>query len=116
MRTTPRFRSVRSVLADDSGAATVASAGIITAVTALLLVVAGAVGHVVGSHRVQVAADLAAVAGATALYSGHNPCVIARHTAELNNASLTTCETVEADVVVTLTVPLAEATSRAGPL
>ncbi|WP_257159605.1 Rv3654c family TadE-like protein [Corynebacterium cystitidis] len=112
----PSLLRLRRLLADDSGSATVASAGIITAVTALLLVVAGAVGQVVGSHRVQVAADLAAVSAATALYYGHDPCTTAGETAELNNATLSYCEQAEGDVIVTLTVPLAEATSRAGPL
>ena len=62
------FRVARTQLGDDRGYATIASAGIIAAVVALALVVAAAVSRTADTHRAQVAADLAAVAGATALH------------------------------------------------
>ena len=107
---------LRSVAADDRGYATVVSAGIITAVVALAVVVAGIVSHVVGSHQAQVAADLSAVAAATALYTGHEPCSAARTTALLNSAQVGQCAIAGVDVTVTVSVGRAKATARAGPL
>ena len=112
-------------LIDDRGHATILSASIVAAVVSLAMVVAGLVSHTAGTHRAQVAADLAAVAGATALYTGHTAsqvCSTAERTASLNDAEVRTCTIDGADVIVTTAVRTAggarnaEATARAGPL
>nr|VDG62151.1 helicase/secretion neighborhood TadE-like protein [Streptococcus thermophilus] len=112
-------------LLDDRGHATILSASIVAAVVSLAMVVAGLVSHTAGTHRAQMAADLAAVAGATALYAGHTGaqvCATAEKTASLNGAELRDCALDGADVLVTAAVSTAggardaEATARAGPL
>ena len=102
-------------LRDDEGSATVTTAGIITAVVSLALAVVALGVQVADTHRVRVAADLAAVAGASALYRGADACGAARHTAELNGARLGSCEFTAGDIVVAATRRGAEATARAGP-
>lgn len=106
----------RTRCGSDRGYATIASAGIIAAVVALALVVAALVGRVADTHRAQVAADLAAVAGATAVYAGFDACSTARQTAELNGAELGQCAITGVDVVVSATVGKSEAVSKAGPI
>lgn len=103
-------------LRGEEGYATVTSAGIIAAVVSLLLVVAGLGSAVVDSHRAHTAADLAAVAGATALYRGADPCRAAVETAKLNGARVEHCEEKTPDVVVTAGVGRSRASARAGPL
>lgn len=103
-------------LRDDRGYATVLSAGIIAAVVALALVVAAVVGRVADSHRAQVAADLAAVAGATALHTGGDACTVSRQTAELNDAVVAECRISGADVTVTARAGRGEAVAKAGPI
>lgn len=113
----------------DRGYATIASAGIIAAVVALALVVAAAVSRTADTHRAQVAADLAAVAGATALHTGQgagsgggggagggDACAVARETARLNGAELADCSITGADVTVAAVVGGAEAEAKAGPI
>lgn len=107
---------MRAPLSDDRGYATVASAGIIAAVASLLLVIGAVVNQVINTHRVQVAADLSAIAAATARYEGFDACATARRTAELNDARLTSCEEQGRDVVVSVASASATHTSRAGPL
>ena len=65
-------------LRDDEGSATVTASGIITAVVSLALAVVALGVQVADTHRVRVAADLAAVAGASALYRGADACAAAR--------------------------------------
>ena len=73
----------------EEGYATIAAAGIIVAIVSLLLIVAAVGSRVAARHEAQVAADLAAVAGAWALATGEDACVAARDTAALNDALLT---------------------------
>ena len=110
---------------DDRGYATIISASIVAAVVSLAMVVASLVSHTAGTHRAQVAADLAAVAAATALYGGHTAgeaCGTARRTAEMNRADIAHCTVEGSDAVVTAAVRTsagarrAEASARAGPL
>lgn len=101
--------------AGDEGYATIAAVGIIGAVASLLLVVAAVVSTVAARHEGQVAADLAAVAGAFALARGGDGCAQSREVAGLNGAELTHCRIEELDVVVSVSVRRAEATARAGP-
>lgn len=99
----------------DDGSATVTSAGIIAAVAVLALTVAAVVAGVADSHRARVAADLSAVAGATAYYAGADTCAAAARTAELNGAQLNGCDIAGGDVVVGAARGRATAHARAGP-
>ena len=95
------------------------STGIITSVVSLALAVVAFGVHVSDTHRARVAADLAAVAGATAMYRGAdacaNACANADRTAQLNGARVVSCEVTAGDVVVAATRRRAEAAARAGP-
>lgn len=88
----------RDILADDRGSASVVTAGIIAALTGLLLTVAGLASVVVARHEAQVAADVAA------------------DIAKRNGAGIAACAVEGADVVLTATVRGSEARARAGPL
>lgn len=107
--------SIKEHLLDDEGAATVTAAGIITMLVSLALAVAAIGAHVADSHRCRVAADLAAVAGADALYRGRDACAWAQRTAAENSAAVESCDLDKGDVVVELRLRRASATSRAGP-
>jgi secretion/DNA translocation related TadE-like protein len=109
---------------DDRGAATL----LVVAFLGLLLFVGaalGAVGALVGSHRsAQSAADLAALAGASALARGEDPCAAAASIARANGASVVACapDGLEVRVGVEVTGPRwlgqaadLEAEARAGP-
>lgn len=103
------------VLDDDHGSATVTTAGITAAVVSLALAVVLIGARTADSHRARVAADLSAVAAASALYRGHDACEWGRTTAEHNGAEVTSCKFVAGDVVVAVRLREAEATARAGP-
>ncbi|WP_018297919.1 Rv3654c family TadE-like protein [Corynebacterium lubricantis] len=107
---------MKSPLLDDRGYATIASVGIIAALATLLIAIAGIAQHTITAHRVRTVADLAAIAAATALYEGFDPCSTAGQTAELNAATAIGCRSEESDVVVTVRLGRAESQSRAGPL
>lgn len=102
-------------LLSDEGSATITATGIITSVVSLALAVVALGVHVADTHRARVAADLAAVAGATAMYRGGDACATADRTAELNGARVVSCEVTAGDVVVAATRRRAEAAARAGP-
>lgn len=102
-------------LLSDEGSATITATGIITSVVSLALAVVALGVHTSDTHRARVAADLAAVAGATAMYQGADACATARRTAQLNGARVASCEVVAGDVVVAATRRRAEAAARAGP-
>lgn len=78
---------------------------------------------VVGHRRAQAAADLAAIAGATALRDGQDPCAEAGAVADGNGAELAECSVAGATVAVVarLRLPAAlgdrwvRARARAGP-
>lgn len=103
-------------LRSDEGSASVTTAGIIAAVTALALAIAAVVAGVANTHRARVAADLSAVAAATALYQGIDACSAANDTAQANGGSVETCEVDEPDVQVSVRVGRAVQTARAGPV
>lgn len=98
---------------------TVTSAGIVTAVIALAMTVALIGSSVADTHRAQVAAELAAVAGATALYQGVDPCTVAERTAQLNAATLEHCLLIDGHVQTSTAIPRtthkATGHARAGP-
>lgn len=103
-------------IADESGSATVVAIGIITAVVALALAVIAIGARAADQHRVRTAADLAAVAGATALYTGGSACVVAEETARLNDAAAQACDIDRGDVTVEVSIAGARATAKAGPI
>lgn len=107
---------MRRALRGEEGYATVTSAGIIAAVVSLLLVVAGLGARVADSHRARNAADLAAVAAATALYRGADACGAAQAAASANGARVEGCEERAPDIVVTVRFGRSSSTARAGPL
>lgn len=75
------------------------------AVLLLLGAALGVVAAMVAAHRTaQGAADLAALAGATALQQGADGCVRAATVAEANGASVTACRTDGSDVWVDVLV------------
>ena len=106
--------------ANDDGYATVAAAGIIVAIVAVSLSLIGVASHVVARHQGQLAADMAAVAGAEAFARGKPPCPVAREIAEANHAAVDSCRADNHDVLVEVTagisVTSASARARAGPL
>lgn len=104
------------LLNDDRGYATVVSLGIILALVSLTGVILAAAGMVLATHRAQVAADLAAVAGAWAHAHGNNGCAAATHTAELNDAELNSCQIQGGDLLVEASVDGRVATAMAGPI
>lgn len=99
----------------DDGSATVTSAGLITALTALAFVVIALSARVADSHRAAVVADIAAVAAATAHCRGFDACAVAEQTAALNTATISACAIAEGDVIVTAVKGRAHASARAGP-
>lgn len=115
----PRFQCLANE-ANDDGYATVAAAGIIVAIVAVSLSLMGVASHVVARHQGQLAADMAAVAGAEAFARGKPPCPAAQETAEANHATVDSCRTDNRDVLVEVTagisVTSASARARAGPL
>ncbi|MGI0542151.1 flp pilus-assembly TadE/G-like family protein [Corynebacterium aquatimens] len=110
------------MLRNDRGYATILAAGIISAVVSVALVVVAAASHTVNSHRAQVAAELAAVSTATAVFAlsglpgSGEPCSVGRRTAEHNRADVTSCVLDGADATVAVKVGRATAVARAGPL
>lgn len=100
---------MRSPPRDQRGAATV----LVVAMAGVLLLVgaaAGVVAAIVVAHRkAQSAADLAALAGATALadpasHAARDPCGVAAEAASANGAELSSCVVEGQDVVVGVTV------------
>jgi len=100
--------------AGDSGYASVTTAGLLAALVAVMLTIAAAIGHVAERHIHQVAADLAAVAAAQALWSPtqRDPCTSAHQVADAHGISIDTCTIDGLDVIVRTS----RAQSRAGPI
>lgn len=109
-------RSWGRSLAGEEGYATVVTAGIIAAVASLLLAVAAVASFVVARHEAQVAADLAAVAGAWEVAKGRDACTKAEEIAVLNGAELGSCVIDGRDVEVTAQLRGRSAIARAGPV
>lgn len=85
-----------------------ASLFVISCLAVLLLVGAalGVVAAMVRAHRsAQSAADLAALAAASALAQGRDPCPAGAGTAAANGARLTACEVSGAEATVRVEVP-----------
>ncbi|MGO4258163.1 Rv3654c family TadE-like protein [Marmoricola sp. RAF53] len=107
----------------ERGAATVAALGLVGLLLLVAGAAAGAVGMVVGQRRVQAAADLAALAAASALQQARAPCEAGAEIASRHRVRLTGCrvEGEEVDVSVELELPSVFAgrtirgRARAGP-
>ncbi|NDR53304.1 Rv3654c family TadE-like protein [Actinomyces sp. 565] len=111
----------------ERGSGTVMVLGIIAVALCLALGAAGLIQAQAAAGRARSAADLAALAGATALSSvlaPADPCATAQRVAQANGAELGTCEIDGEDVTVMVTVPTrvlgiprrAGAAARAGPV
>ncbi|WP_412099599.1 Rv3654c family TadE-like protein [Corynebacterium aurimucosum] len=111
-----RQRSWAQILAGEEGYATVVTAGIIAAVTSLLLAVAAVGSAVVARHEAQVAANLAAISGAWEVAKGRDACTKATEIAALNGAELDSCDVDGRDVEVTTQLRGRSAIARAGPV
>jgi secretion/DNA translocation related TadE-like protein len=106
-----------SRVSDDNGAATVLGALLIVVVVVVTLAGVQIGSAVVGRHRAQAAADLAALAAAVWLPQG--PATACRQAAAVTaamNAALLRCEVEQLDVVINAGVGSARAVARAGPV
>lgn len=112
---------------DEAGAGTVMALAIIAVALSLGLGAIGLIQAQGASGRARSAADLAALAGATALSSvlaPGDPCATAERVARANGARLTSCRISGEDVSVDVVVPVrilglarqAGASARAGPV
>lgn len=101
---------------NEEGSATVTAAGIAGALVMITLMIMYIVATTIDAHRAQVAADLAAVAAAEALYGGRDACQTAVIVTGYNHADLTNCQVDGADVIVQATVRAATVQAKAGPL
>ena len=112
------MRSPRRLLADESGNATIVTAGLVVALASLLLVLVHAYTQVRDQQSARTAADMAAVAGAWAQAWAEPACPAARQLADLNGGELLDCDvdTTSGDVVVTVEINDQEARARAGPM
>jgi len=106
------------------GSAAVLATVLVAVLVVVALFVTAVGGAVVDRRRVAAAADLAALAGASALQSGNDGCAAARSTARRNGARATSCAVEGEDVTVLTerrTQPVfgrrftVRATARAGP-
>lgn len=104
---------------DERGLATVFTSVAIIALLAVVIVVAQVAAATIARHRVEIAADLGALAGALVVLDGADAaCAAARSIVEANGAQLRGCRTEGADVLVEVAAhihigPLrAQATSR----
>ena len=109
---------------DEQGAGTVLAVAMLGLLVTVTLGTSGAVGVVAAHRRAQSAADLAALAGASALQDGAEACSRAGRIAARNSASLRSCAVegweVSVRVVEELQLPglsmELEARGRAGPV
>ena len=89
---------VRLRSTDQCGSAAVLAVGLTGVLVTVTLLVAVVGGVVADQHRVEAAADLAALAGAGAVQAGRDGCAAARVTAGRNGGALQRCA-LDGDVV-----------------
>lgn len=116
MITAPALIGNEALIGNDEGSATVTAAGIAGALVMITLMMIYIVATTIDTHRAQVAADLAAVAAAEALYAGRDACQTAAVVTGYNHADLTNCQIDGTDVIVHATVRAAIVRAKAGPL
>lgn len=100
---------------DDRGYATVLAAGILLALVALLGTLLYCVSLIHDAHVAQRAADLAAVAGAWAVYLGREGCDVAADIVARNGGAVTECIVRGDDLTIIVRVGSRTAVSTAGP-
>lgn len=108
----------------DRGSATVVGAAIVTATALLLALIAAAGNLMVCRAHARSIADIAALAGATALYeAAGEPCVIALAVIDENGAALESCDIEGEEIQVKVRIPTGTPIvshvvmrSRAGPV
>lgn len=119
--------SWRAILRDDEGSGTIYGLGIIGAVLALFVLVTALIQAQTAGGQARLAADLAALGGATvsnSIYAQMDACAVASQVAAANAAVLISCELIGEDVLVSTAVDStilgiprqATARARAGPV
>jgi secretion/DNA translocation related TadE-like protein len=88
--------------AEEEGFATVAAVALIGLMLTVALVAAGITALIATHRKASVAADLGALAGATAARSGEAPCDVAARIVNANGATVMTCTVAEDDVLLTV--------------
>ena len=109
---------------DECGAGTILALAMMGLILTVTVATSGVVGVVAGHRRAQAAADLAALAGATALQDGADACARAGHIAARNSTALGACVAEGWEVRVTVVEEVAlpgmtmelKARGRAGPV
>ncbi|HNM96624.1 MAG TPA: pilus assembly protein TadG-related protein [Marmoricola sp.] len=110
---------------DDVGAGSVLALLVVMVLTFVGVIGVGVGGLLIAHRQAQAAADLAALAGASALQWGDSGCVAAARIAARNRAGLTGCVISDQTIAVTVEVSLAgegvfnwhlPARARAGPV
>ncbi|MBV7282436.1 Rv3654c family TadE-like protein [Corynebacterium sp. TAE3-ERU30] len=101
---------------DERGYATVLLVAMIAVLCSILAGMATVGSLLIARHQAQLAADMAAVAGAYAHSDGHDGCRMAEEVARHNSAALGSCAVDGADIIVQTVVRGREAVARAGPL
>ncbi len=109
---------------DEHGAGTVLAVAMMGLLVTVTVATSGVVGVVAGHRRAQVAADLAALAGAAAVQDGADACQRAGRIAARNSASLRSCDARGWEVSVTVVEEVSlpgmtmqlRARGRAGPV
>jgi secretion/DNA translocation related TadE-like protein len=77
----------------EAGSGTIYVLGVVAVLLLLAIAIAGAAAAMAARTAAQGAADLAAIAAATAdMYASGDPCDVARHVVERNHASIDSCE------------------------
>ncbi len=104
------------ILSNEDGNATITTAGIIGALVMVTVILISIATITIDTHCARVAAELAAVAGAEAHYSGADACEIAETITTQNHATMTHCHIDGNDVEITTTKRSATAKAKAGPL
>lgn len=119
--------SWRAALRDEEGSGTIYGLGVIGAVLALFILIAALIQAQTAGGQARLAADLAALGGATASNSTltqMDACAVAGQVAASNAAALMSCELIGEDVLVSTAVDTtilgiprqATARARAGPV
>lgn len=110
------MKNLQLLVRNQDGNATVLGAGIMAALSAVLLCCVVIANSVLDQHTAQNAADLSAIAGATAAAQGLNACEESQKIAALNGAVLIDCTNIYEDVIAETKVDRQTAKARAGPL
>ncbi len=100
----------------DRGAATMYAAALATVLVTAATIAVLVVTAVLASHRARAAADLSALAGATAQADGLDACRTAGVVAQANGASLTTCQVAGSPLSFVVSITVAVGTGLRAPL